>query len=127
QIPGFCVKVTPTLQVVFTLKYRTNEGGRSAMQRWFKIGDFNSLSVEAARKQALILKTQIVGGHDPQRQRIDLRDATTMKALWERFEDQHLPKLKPSTAKDYKTMWRKHIDPEFGITKVKDISRKDVI
>ena len=127
QVPGFGVKVFPSGKVTFVLKYRTNEGGRSAQQRWFKIGQYGSITIDEARKQVAILNAEIVGGHDPQRLRIELRDATTMKILWERFEREHLPKRKTKTGDDYRAMWKNHIQPEFGTSKIKDISRKEII
>ncbi len=124
---GFGLKVSPSGKKTFVLKYRTTEGGRGAQQRWFRIGHYGSITLEDARKQAMCLRAEVVEGNDPQRQRQTLRDATTMTDLWERFENEHLPKRKPSTADDYRAMWKNHIQPEFGTSKIKDISRKEII
>jgi integrase len=127
QTPGFGIKVTPSGTKTYVFKYRAGEGGRSAVQRWYKIGLFGSISIEEARRQVAKLVVQITDGTDPQRVREDLREAMTVQDLWDRFEREHLPKVKSSTSEDYKAMWKNHIKPEFGTSKIKDITRKEII
>src|SRR5262249_39639052 len=56
------------------------------------------------------------------------REAPTVGDLINRFQTEHLPRKRPSTAADYKHILDKHVGPHFGKhVKVADVTHDDII
>jgi integrase len=70
----------------FVLKYRI--AGR---ERQYKIGNFPTWSVEAARAEAKDLRKRIDQGHDPAGEKRERREAATMTDLVDRYAAEHMP------------------------------------
>jgi integrase len=121
EVIGFGIQVRQTSRKSFTLDY-TFEGRR----RRFFIGDFPDWSTVAAREQAKEIKRQVNQGIDPLAARDERRAAPTVKHLVERYFEEHLPRLAPDTASDYRSMMTKFVMPVWGNRKVIDIRRSDV-
>ncbi len=126
QQSGFGVKVLPSGNKKYILKYRTKGGGRRAQQRWYLIGTHGAITLDQARGIARQVQGAIAEGKDPQGQKESFRGATTMQELWERFEKEHLPKRKEKTILHYQQIWAKHIRQAMGAKKVIDVNRDDV-
>jgi len=95
--------------------------------RWITIGPHGApWTAATARKEALSLLSEINKGIDPGHAKAVSRKAPALKEVAERFFEEHGNKLKPSTLRDYRSVFRHHIDPALGHRKIKDISRKDV-
>lgn len=98
---GFGLCVFESGRKGFILIYRA--AGR---QRRMTIGTWPSWPVVAARDEAKRLKCDIDRGEDPMDVRNSARHAATVNELVERYIDEHLPKLSPSSAKDQASMLR---------------------
>jgi hypothetical protein len=81
--------------------------------------------VLAARKQAEYLRRQVDTGLDPLEDRITERDAPTVRELFERYEEEHLPTKALRSAADDRAMWKNDILPALGAKKVADLRPQD--
>ena len=126
QLPGFGVRVSPSGEKRYVLKYRTNGGGRNAPQKWLTIGAHGVLTPDQARDEAKKLLGAVATGIDPQSDKITLREAPKMEDLWARFEGEQLGMKKTSTARDYKRCWTEEISPTLSKKLIAEISRSDI-
>jgi integrase len=122
---GFGVRVSAGGAKSFVLNYRVRGSGR---ERRFTIGGFPSWSTSAARVEARRLQQEIDRGADPLGNIEKSRAAPTMADLIARFEDEHIvPRLRPATATNYRSLINRHIAPHFGKhTKVADVTFADI-
>ena len=121
EVIGFGVQVRETGRRSFTLDYMF-EGRR----RRLYIGDFPDWSTAAAREQAKLIKREVDQGLDPLAARDERRTAPTVKDLIERYLMEHVPRLAPDSASDYRSMMMTYVMPVWGQRKVIDIRRSDV-
>jgi integrase len=116
-VPGFGLRVTAGDARAFVLNYRAKGG----QERRHTIGRYPAWTVQAARDEAKKLKRAIDGGGDPVAQSRELRGAPVVADLCRRFAEEHLPRRRPSTQKDYAGILRV-IEAELGNRKVASIS-----
>jgi integrase len=122
KVPGFGVCVTAAGSRSFILNYRTKAG----RERRVTIGGFPSWSVTSAREEAKRLRRLIDSGGDPRADIEADREAPTMSNLIERFIAEHLPRLRPASARMYSLILANHIGPHFGKhAKVADVTFAD--
>jgi integrase len=122
KVPGFGLCVTAGGSRSFVLNYRTKAG----RERRITIGSFPSWSVTSARDEAKRLRREIDSGGDPLADEQAERDAPTVGGLIERFSAEHLPRLRPDSARMYGLILKNHIGPHFGKhTRVLDVSFAD--
>ena len=95
---GFGIRITAAGFRAVVLEYRSRETGD---QRVFTIGRFPTIKTERAREKARNLRAEIEDGVDPQAERVAKRHEATVHDLADRFEREHLPRKKPSTAESY--------------------------
>jgi integrase len=110
DVPGFGIRVTAADARAFVLNYRT-KGGR---ERRITIGGFPNWRTADARRKARELKRLIDDGGDPLADIEAERGSPTVAELCDRFEREHLPRKRPGTAVDYRSMLARHIRPHFG-------------
>jgi integrase len=123
SVPGFGARVTSAGAVSFVLNYRRKADG---LERRFTIGTFPAWSVTAAREEAKRLKRGIDGGGDPVGKFKTEREAPTVAVLCARFEAEHLPRLRPSTAQMYRGLIKNEVVPALGRMKVAAVEFKDI-
>jgi integrase len=122
-IAGFGVRVTANGSRSYILNYRT----RSGRERRYTIGDATHWRCTAARTEAKRLKLEVDQGGDPQGDLQDERAAPTMLELTQRFEVEHLPRLRPLSRNFYPAVLKSRVLPFFGAkTKVADVTYGDV-
>ena len=126
DVSGFGCRVTAKGARSWVLNYRV--GGR---ERRYTIGAVTEWKATAARKFAADLKARIRMGHDPLAELEQERTAPTVADLCDRFERDHLPRLRPATQKLYRaaihgTERRKGIRGHFKHHKVEDLRHGDV-
>ena len=125
ELRGFGVKALKSGKKNYIVKYRVG-GGRSAKQRWMKLGDCNVLKLPKAREQAQQVLAAASRGEDPQAEKREKNKYQTLNDAWERFEKEVLPNRKPSTASDYRSMWKLSIQPKLGKRDINKITQNDV-
>jgi integrase len=126
QLSGFGVKILPTGARKYLIKYRTMGGGRRATQRWFMLGTHGAISCEQARTMAQKALGEIASGIDPQAQRFKMRNDSSLKEIWDRFESEELPSKKQGTQDGYKLIWRNNVEPFLGRQKANAVLRSDI-
>jgi integrase len=120
--PGFGCRVTAAGARAFVLSYRTKAG----RERRLTIGGWPVWSLAAARDEAAKLKRKIDQGDDPLGVLRAGRTAPTVADLCDRFVEEHLPKKRPLTQRDYRRLIEREIVPVIGSIKVGDLSFSDV-
>jgi integrase len=122
-VKGFGARVTANGAKAYVLTY-TTRGGR---QRRYTIGGADRWTATDARRRAKELKAEIDQGADPLTDIENARAAPTMADLIERFEQEHLPRKRETTAADYRLMLKTYVVPHFGEhRKVADITYADI-
>ena len=122
EVTGFGVRVMPSGQKSFVLKYTIRR-----QQRWITLGRYGDLTLEEGRKLAQSRRGEVAKGLDPSSDLRALRTAPTMKDLIDRFIEEHVePKTKPSTAQGYIRYLRNVIQPKLGNLLVMDVSSAEV-
>lgn len=123
KISGFGIRVTAAGAKSFVLNYRID--GR---ERRYTIGSYGPglWGVERARKRAGECRRLIDRGEDPLAERIGKRRAPTVADLCDRYEEDHLPRKRESSAKEDRAMIAKIIRPKIGSMKVESVRYTDV-
>ena len=126
DVSGFGARVTAAGARSFVLNYRI--AGR---ERRYTIGSASEWKTAAARKLAADMKARIRLGHDPLAELEENRNARTVADMCDRFEADHLPRLRPNTQKLYRqaihgTDSRKGIRQHFKHHKVETLTHADV-
>jgi hypothetical protein len=122
-VKGFGCRVTAAGSRSFVLNYRRRSDG---LERRSTIGSVPDWTVGAAREEAKRLKRQIDGGADPVGEHEAQRAAPTVNALCDQFIKEDLDKRRPKTARDYRSMIERDIQPALGRVKVTAITFEDV-
>ena len=123
EVAGFGIRVTAGDARSFVLNYRTRNG----RERRYTIGGWPDWTATAARTEARRLRHQVDQGGDPLADLEAEREAPTVGELCDRFEAEHLPRLRASSAADYKRMLNNHVRPHFGAhVKVQDVTFADI-
>lgn len=122
DVPGLAVRITANSVIAFVLCYSVH--GR---RRRYTIGRWPELSIKGARDAALDLRKAIRGGADPLNQKIQDREASTMKDLADRYLSDHATrKNRASTIRNNKAMLETIILPRFGHFPVASITKADI-
>jgi hypothetical protein len=101
-LPGFGVRITATGFRSFILNYHAQDG----RERRLTIGRPPAWNLVRARAAAAEYRRQIDGGEDPLADHQTARAAPTMRDLAERFEQEHLVRLRASTAHEYRLLMK---------------------
>lgn len=123
DVPGFGVRVTAADARSFLLSYRVRGTGRD---RRYTIGSCSNWTIGAARNEARRLKREVEQGGDPLADIEAEREAPTVADLCDRFEQEHLPRKRPTTAADYKRILALHVRPVLKSIKVADVTFDDI-
>src|SRR5262245_31251453 len=123
SLPGFGARITSAGTISFGLNYRRKADGR---ERRATIGQFPVWSVAAARQRAAELRRAVDNGGDPVGELAAERGAPTVAELCARFEAEHLPRLRPSTAQMYRSIIKAEVVPALGRMKVGAVGFSDI-
>jgi len=122
ELSGFGVRVYPTRRKVYLVQYRANGRTRRKV-----LGKHGVLTADEARREARLVQADVARGADPSADRQRLLHGPTVKALCERFMDEHVADhCKPTTQSGYRQLMRSLIIPNLGPHKVTEITRADI-
>jgi integrase len=122
-VKGFGCRVTAAGGRAFILNYRRKADGR---ERRITIGSHPDWGTAAAREEARRLKREVDGGADPIGELEISRGAPTVTDLCTRFLEDHLPRVRPATRRDYRQQVNVDILPALGRMKVAGVNHTDV-
>jgi integrase len=123
KVPGLGLMVLESGVRTWYLRYR-EPGGK---QQTHKIGRAEVINVTTAREEARKLLADAARGLAPTTARKEHRNAPTMQELRDRVEKRHWPKLRAGTRANNELVWRLHLLPVFGTTKIVDLERRQVV
>ncbi len=118
DVTGFGCRVTAAGARSFILNYRT----RSGRERRYTIGEFPAWKTATARAEASEWKRRVRNGDDPLADIEAERAAPTVADLCQRFANEHMPKKRPSTQRDYQSAIDRHVLPEMKHLKVAEVT-----
>ncbi len=123
KVPGLGVMVLPSGVRTWYLRYREPTG----KQQHHRIGRADVVNVTAAREEAHKILASVAKGEAPTSARQERRRSPTVAQLLERIKREHWPKLRPGTVVNNELIWRRHLLPAFGATKVVELQRRQVV
>ncbi|MFG1420515.1 tyrosine-type recombinase/integrase [Roseixanthobacter liquoris] len=88
KLAGFALRVEASGTKTFVVRYRADDGGRSAPRRFVTIGRYGTLTVDEARKQAKTILGAAAKGDDPANDRGKKRREITMAKLIDLYEEE---------------------------------------
>lgn len=129
EVPGFGLRVTGAGRTYF-VRYRAGTG-RTASRKDFTIGKHGApWTVENARKEARKILGRVAEGQDPQAEKVLARiipNARTFEDVARQFLDRHVMRnLRPSTARDYRSILENKLIPAWQRRDISDIGRPDI-
>lgn len=126
DLKGFGLKVTTAGRKVYVFQYREAGMGRRGTTKRFRIGEHGHVTADQAREQATKLRAKVALGADPATQRRQKREAPTLAELGADFLADVDAHRKPTTAREYRRLWDKHVAPALGTHKVESVAVTDV-
>lgn len=124
ELVGFGVRTTASARTFF-VQYRAGTG-RTAPKRRVSLGQYGPLTVEQARRMARLVLAEVAQGSDPAANRDAARKAPTIGALGVEYLSDVDARRKPSTAVEYRRLWKKHVNSALGGKRVADVTPSDV-
>jgi integrase len=128
--PGFGVRVYPSGKRVFVCQVRVGRATRRV-----KIGVYGPYTVEQARQRAQEIVRAAAEGRDPQREKVELRNAITVSEMCDQYLEAAGANLvmtrfrRPkgsATLKIDEGRVARHIKPVIGNLRARDVTRGDI-
>jgi integrase len=122
DVSGFGLRLTPSGERVYVLKYRL-----AREQRWLTIGRHGSpWTPDGARKEAIRLLGEIARGMDPAEKRNAARAAVSFGELCDDYLREGIAHKKPSTIRADRGRINAHLKPLLGRKHAIAINRADI-
>lgn len=137
EVKGLALRIRASGHKAFYLRYRTlvkrvrnGQDITGWAQKWVKVGSWGKQTLDDSRKKAVILLGQIQEAKDPSAEKKQRKDEKksewTFKEAAERFIQDHGPKIKESTRKEYERQLKKILYPVLAERPVKGIAFSDL-
>lgn len=126
DLKGFGLRVQPTGEKSYVVKYRAGSG-RNAPTRRVTLGPVGKLTPDEARKLGKATLGSVAHGLDPAALKAAERRAATLKDLAELFLSEHVEaKRKPATASHYRDILQRIVLPELGTRQGEKVTAADL-
>lgn len=120
DVPGFCLRVTPSGAKLYVARYR--HGGKA---RKLPLGRHGQITVEQARQKARDVFAALAQGRDPA---ASVGTGPTVADLRLRYEKEHSDLHKKPRSRDAdRALWKNHIEPSMGTESVRALRRDDIV
>lgn len=121
QIRGFGLRTTKGVAKSWILNYRSR-----GIERRLTIGSWPAWNARQAREEASRLRRLVDQGEDPQADKHAARTAPTVCDLAARYQLEVMPRKRPRSQREDRSMLRMWIEPHLGARKVIDLRHSDV-
>jgi integrase len=126
ELTGFAVRRNADGSKTYLVEYRAGRG-RGFPTRRLSIGKHGALTPDEARQEAKRILARVAGGEDPAADRTSRKKEPTVEDILLTALEQHWkPKRKASTAKAFEEMIERTLIPEFGTTRLSDLTRAQI-
>jgi integrase len=124
-LPGFGIRVKPSNVKSYIVQYRNRKTGASRRKTIGQHGPL--LTFHKAKERARIILADALKGNDPVADDREVRDAPTMRELAADYLEQHaIPKKRPRSVKNDRSMIDRIILPRLGSKKVAAVQSRDI-
>jgi integrase len=126
DLKGFGLRVQPTGEKSYVVKYRAGSG-RNAPTRRVTLGPVGKLTPDQARKLGKATLGSVAHGLDPAALKAAERRAATLKEIADVFLSEHVEaKRKPATASHYRDILQRIVLPELGTRQGDKVTTADL-
>jgi integrase len=126
DLKGFGLRVQPTGEKSYAVKYRAGSG-RNAPTRRVTLGPVGKLTPDEARRLGKATLGSVAHGLDPAALKAAERRAATLKELADLFLSEHVEaKRKPATASHYRDILQRIVLPELGTRQGEKVTTADL-
>ena len=126
DLKGFGLRVQPTGEKSYVVKYRAGSG-RNAPTRRLTLGQSGKLTPHEARRLAKLTLGSVAHGLDPAEQKAADRRAASLRELAELFLTDHVEaKRKPATGSHYRDILERIVLPELGARQGEKVTTADL-
>jgi integrase len=126
DLKGFGLRVQPTGEKSYVVKYRAGSG-RNAPTRRVTLGTVGKLTPDEARRLGKATLGSVAHGHDPAASKAAERRAATFRELADVFLTEHVEaKRKPATASHYRDILQRIVLPELGTRQGEKVTTADL-
>lgn len=128
--PGLRLVVNRRGNKTWLLRYSmpapSGSSSTEARKRAIKLGEFPTMDPAAAIAKAGELRAKIAAGTDPLAEKAAHDDSPTLDAF---FKTTYWPHIKDSlrSAYDIESLWRRHLNPEFGHLKFAELKTAEIL
>jgi integrase len=135
SLPGFGIRIGTSGVKSYVVRYRIDGGGRNAPQRFVVVGRHGRLTLDQARKQAVLILSKVTVGEDPASEKKNKRNEMRLIDLIDHYEKEGCfvqrgkrqgEPMKPLTKKYTLSRLRNHVVPLLGTKKISEIGAGDI-
>jgi len=126
DLSGFGLRISPSGNKSYILRYRPEGGGRSAPKRFLTIGKHGVFTPEQARTKARKILGAVLNGDDPAKELKSKRNELTLRELIDFYDQEGANHLKDRTKQYTLSRLRNHAVQLLGNRKITDIRVSDV-
>jgi integrase len=127
SLSGFGVRVTPNGVRSWIVEYRPHGGGRGVGKRRITLGSTSVLAPDQAREAAGDVLAKVRFGEDTPHDRATRRASPMVSELIDEYMREEVrPTRKKRTADLYDMYFRRHIRPELGTKRAREVTPNDI-
>ena len=121
EVRGLGVRITQNNARSFIFNYRVK-----GIERRLTIGSLSDWPLKVVRDEAKRLRRLVDQGSDPMAERHADRAAPSVRDLFERWQEEKAPAMRPRSRVEQERLFHQCVEPELGSRKVADVTHEDI-